>query len=43
VITLAVIIACYVSDILGGGWVIWAYTAGWYALGLVIFAVRKQK
>jgi amino acid transporter len=43
VVTLAVIIACYVSDILGGGWVIWAYTAGWYALGLAIFAVRKQK
>jgi len=42
-LTLAVIIACYVPGILGGGWQLWAYTAAWYAAGLAIFAVRRPR
>jgi amino acid transporter len=43
VVTLAVMLACYVSDIMGGGWVIWVYTAVWYAVGLLIFVERERR
>ena len=43
IVTLAVIIACYSFDIMAGGWVIWVYTAAWYALGLLIFAEHKLR
>jgi amino acid transporter len=43
VVTLAVMLACYISDILGGGWVIWVYTAAWYAVGLLIFVERERR
>ena len=36
-VALALIIACYIPDIISGGWKIWAYTIAWYALGYAIF------
>lgn len=42
-IALMLIIACYVPDIISGGWIIWVYTIAWYALGYGIFKLRKNK
>ena len=42
ILTLAIIVACYIPDILKGGWILWAYTIGWYAIGLVIYKFRKK-
>lgn len=43
IFALVVIIASYIPDILKGGWKIWAYTLGWYAIGLVIYQFRKKE
>lgn len=42
IITMAIIILCYIPDIMKGGWLLWAYTIGWYAVGLIIYAARKK-
>ena len=36
-VALILIIACYIPDIVSGGWIIWAYTIVWYAIGLLVF------
>ena len=36
-VALILIIACYIPDIIAGGWIIWTYTIAWYAIGLLIF------
>lgn len=36
-VILAVIILSYVPDVIGGGWLIWAYTAALYAVGILIY------
>lgn len=36
-IALVLIIACYIPDIIAGGWIIWVYTVAWYAIGLLVF------
>lgn len=43
IIVLIVLIACYIPDIIGGGWVLWGYTLGWYILGLLIYAYYSRK
>lgn len=39
-LSLILIIACYIPDIISGGWIIWVYTIAWYALGIGIFKLR---
>jgi len=39
-LSLILIIACYIPDIISGGWIIWIYTIAWYALGIGIFKLR---
>lgn len=36
-VALILIIACYIPDIIAGGWIIWVYTIAWYAIGLLVF------
>ena len=43
VVALGLIILCYIPDIIGGGWVIWAYSIAWYACGLIYYKVRNSK
>ncbi len=40
-IALALLIICYLADILNGGWILWVWTLGWYAVALLIFKVSK--
>lgn len=42
IVAMVVIVICYIPDILGGGTMLWAYTIGWYAVGLVIYHFRKK-
>ena len=41
-LALALIIICYIPDIISGGWMIWLYTIVWYAVGLLIFKFSKR-
>ncbi len=41
-IALLIIVACYIPDIINGGWKIWLYTIGWYVVGLLIFRFSKR-
>ncbi len=43
VIALVIIVACYIPNIVQGGWKLWGYTLGWYAIGLLIYYSRKKK
>ena len=43
VIALALIILCYIPDIIAGGWMIWAFTIVWYIVGIIIFNIRVKK
>ena len=45
IIGLALIILCYIPDIITGGWIIWVYTIAWYLVGFVIFmiGIKRQK
>jgi basic amino acid/polyamine antiporter, APA family len=38
VIVLIALIACYIPDIINGSWVLWVWTACYYAVGVIIFA-----
>jgi amino acid transporter len=40
---LGIFVLCYIPGIVQGGWQIWAYTAGLYAAGLVIFLFRRKQ
>jgi len=42
VITALLIVACYIPDIIGGSWKLWAFTAACYAAGLVIMAIMTS-
>lgn len=41
-LSLVLIIACYIPDIISGGWIIWVYTIVWYALGIGIFKLSSK-
>lgn len=43
VITLILLVACYIPDIVNGGWQIWAYTAGYLLVGYIIYALFAKK
>lgn len=43
VVALALIIICYIPDIIGGGWIIWAYSIAWYVIGIIYYKVRQNK
>ena len=43
IVALALIVICYVPDIIGGGWMIWAYTIVWYIVGIIFYKVRMKK
>lgn len=42
VVALALIIICYIPDIIGGGWMIWAYSIAWYVCGIIYYKVRQK-
>lgn len=42
-VVLVILVICYLPDIIGGGWVLWSYTLGWYLLGLLIYAFYSKK
>ncbi|MCI8638520.1 MAG: APC family permease [Coprococcus sp.] len=42
VVALALIIVCYIPDIISGGWVIWAYSIAWYIIGIIFYKVRTS-
>ena len=43
IVALVLIVLCYIPDIIGGGWKIWAYTIVWYVVGLIYYKVRNGK
>ena len=43
VFTLIILVVCYIPDIIKGGWLLWAYSLGWYAIGLLIYKIRNNK
>ena len=43
IVALALIIICYIPDIITGGWIIWAYTIAWYVVGIAIFYIATKR
>ena len=43
ILVLAALIACYIPDIIGGGWKLWGYTIIWYIIGLLIYSYYSKK
>jgi len=43
IITLIVIIAAYIPGILNGGWQLWAWTAGYYLIGMIFYYTGTKK
>lgn len=43
ILVLVALIACYIPDIIGGGWKLWGYTILWYVIGLCIYAYYSKK
>ena len=43
VVALALIIICYIPDVINGGWMIWAYSIAWYVIGIIYYKVRQNK
>jgi len=43
IITLIVLIAAYIPDILAGGWHLWAWTAAYYLVGMIIYALAVKR
>ena len=41
VLALIILVVCNLSDIIGGGWIIWAYTIGVYIVGLIIYKTSR--
>ena len=41
--TLIIIISSYVPDIISGGWKLWAWTAGYFLIGMIIYFSRTKK
>lgn len=42
-ITLIILIAAYIPGILSGGWQLWAWTAGYYIVGMIIYLMGTRK
>jgi amino acid transporter len=41
--TFIIIIAAYIPGILKGGWQLWAWTAAYFAVGMIIYAIGTKK
>lgn len=41
-LSLIVIIVCYIPDIVSGGWKIWLYTIAWYLIGSLYYYIRLK-
>lgn len=42
IITMVLIVLCYVPDILTGGWQLWVFTIACYVVGLIVMAIMKN-
>lgn len=42
VIAMILILTCYIPDVISGGWIIWAYTAAWYLIGMIFYKLRTK-
>lgn len=42
-VMMAVILVCYIPDIFAGGWVLWACTLGYFAVGMVIYWISARR
>ena len=42
IFALLLIIICYIPDIIGGGWMIWAYSIAWYIIGIIYYKIRMK-
>ncbi|MEG0772088.1 APC family permease [Clostridium sp.] len=43
IVTLIVIIAAYIPGILNGGWQLWAWTAGYFLIGMIFYFMGTKK
>lgn len=43
ILGMALIAICYIPDIANGGWIIWVYSAVWYAVGFAIYWFSKAR
>jgi APA family basic amino acid/polyamine antiporter len=43
VITMIVLVICYIPSIRTGGWQIWVYTLASYCVGFTIFAIMRRR
>lgn len=43
VVMMAVIVACYIPDILAGGWQLWALTLAYFAVGMLIYWLGTRR
>lgn len=43
IVTLIVIIAAYIPGILSGGWQLWAWTAGYFLIGMIFYFMGTKK
>ncbi len=43
IITLIILVASYIPGILNGGWKLWAWTAGYFAIGMIIYLIGTRK
>ncbi|GLC32859.1 APC family permease [Clostridium omnivorum] len=43
IITFIVIIAAYIPGILSGGWQLWAWTVGYFVIGMIIYFIGSKK
>ncbi|KUO73352.1 MAG: amino acid permease [Clostridia bacterium BRH_c25] len=41
--TFVVIIAAYIPGILSGGWQLWAWTAGYFVIGMILYSIGTKK
>ncbi len=41
--TFVIIICAYIPGIVSGGWQLWAWTAGYFAIGMIIFLIGTRK
>ena len=42
IFALLLIVICYIPDIIGGGWIIWAYSIAWYIIGIIYYKIRTR-
>ncbi|MDF2532750.1 MAG: amino acid permease-associated region, partial [Clostridia bacterium] len=43
ILTFIVIIAAYIPGIMSGGWQLWAWTAGYFLVGMILYSIGTKK